>query len=187
LTDESTLLASARAGDLSAFGEIVELQKRRVYRLALNLTGSHEDAEDLSQEAFVRAFSSLGSFRGDAQLSTWLYRITLNVYLDTRDGQRFRRGAGSGNWNDSGVLEQHDKNPGPDEAAATTILRDHVANALGCLSPRERSVFVLRHYHDQPLKEIARILDVRVGTVKSLLFRAVHKLRNELHFYRNEG
>jgi len=187
LTDESTLLASARAGDLSAFGEIVELQKRRVYRLALNLTGSHEDAEDLSQEAFVRAFSSLGSFRGEARLSTWLYRITLNLYLDTQDGQRFRPRVGSRNCDGNGALEQPDKNPGPDEAAATTILRDHVANALGYLSPRERSVFVLRHYHDQTLMEIARILDVRVGTVKSLLFRAVHKLRHELHFYRNEG
>ena len=183
MTDELTLLASARAGDLSAFGGIVELQKKHLYRLALNLTGSHEDAEDLSQEAFVRAFSSLGSFRGEARLGTWLYRITINLYLDTRDGQRFTRGAaGSGNWNGSGVHEQPDKNPGPDEAAATTILRDHIANALGCLSPRERSVFVLRHYHDQSLKEIARILDVRVGTVKSLLFRAVHKLRHELHF-----
>ena len=101
--------------------------------------------------------------------------------------QRFRHSAGSGDREENTAHEQPDGNPGPDEATAATMLRDHVTHAFKCLSPRERSVFVMRHYHDQSLKEIARILEVRVGTVKSLLFRAVHKLRHELDFYRNEG
>jgi len=186
LTDESTLLASARAGDLSVFGEIVELHKRRVYRLALDLTGCHDDAEDLSQEVFVRAYATIGSFRGEARLSSWLYRITINLYLDNYAVQRFRHSAGSGDREENTAHEQPDRNPGPDEATAATMLRDHVTHAFECLSPRERSVFVMRHFHDQSLKEIARILEVRVGTVKSLLFRAVHKLRHELDYYRNE-
>jgi RNA polymerase sigma-70 factor (ECF subfamily) len=172
---------------MSAFQEIVELHKKRLYRLALDLTGTHEDAEDLSQEAFVRAYGALGSFRGEARLSSWLYRITLNIYLDQRSVQRGRHGIASGRHDGDPAHELPDKDPGPYEAAAATILRNHVTHALARLSPRERSVFVLRHYHDHSLKEIARILEVKTGTVKSLLFRAVHKLRHELEIYRDEG
>jgi RNA polymerase sigma-70 factor (ECF subfamily) len=187
LTDESTLLASARAGDLSAFQEIVEIHKKRVYRLALDLTGSHEDAEDLSQEVFVRAYAALGSFRGEARLSSWLYRITLNIYLDQHATQRDRYGVAAGKEEGRRAHEPPDTNPGPYETTAATILQNHVTHALAHLSPRERSVFVLRHYHDHSLKEIAQILEVRTGTVKSLLFRAVHKLRHELEFYKDRG
>lgn len=166
-----------------AFREVVEQHKRPVYALAYDLTGSHHDAEDLSQEVFIKAYRALPAFRGDAQMYSWLYRITVNTYLNKRRKKalRFRQ-----LWDDFSYTASDDGIARPDQEVEASTMQQHVEAALQHLSPRERSAFVLRHYQDYSIKEVAAVMDVAEGTVKSLLFRAVKKLRTTLDFYRED-
>lgn len=175
--DETPAPASRDA----AFRSLVEANQRAVYYLALDLTGQHHDAEDLSQEVFIKAYKALDAFRGEASAYSWLYRITVNTYLNRRRKKalRFRQ-----LWDDFSLMGTRDSAPGQEVEA--DIRRQHVNAALRKLSPRERTAFVLRHYQDLSVKEVAGLMDVAEGTVKSLLFRAVQKLRDALSFYREE-
>lgn len=165
------------------FRELVEQYKRPLYALAYDLTGSHHDAEDLSQEVFIKAYRALPDFRGDAQLFSWLYRIAVNTHLNKRRKKalRFRQ-----LWDDFSRAERDDPAPRPDEEAAAGGIRYHVDAALDRLSPGERTAFVLRHYQDLSIKEVAATMEVAEGTVKSLLYRAAQKLRDALAFYRED-
>jgi RNA polymerase sigma-70 factor (ECF subfamily) len=166
---------------MDAFRELVNGARNGIYRLAYDLTGSRDEAEDLSQEAFIKAYRSLGSFRGEARWSTWMYRITMNTYLDVKKNKvrsiMEHRTDMEGHGDDRTVT--------PDRSAEARLIQEHVEAALGSLTPRERSVFVLRHYHDLPLKHIAETLEISEGTVKALLFRAIGRLQKELAFYRD--
>jgi len=170
---------------MDAFRELVESAKNGIYRLAYDLTGSRDDAEDLSQEAFVKAYRSLASFRGEARWSTWMYRITVNTYLDEKKNKMRSIMERSDN------MEEHGNRSAitPEQAAEARMIEENIGSALESLTPRERSVFVLRHYHDLPLKQIAITLEITEGTVKALLFRALGRLQDELSFYRgpNKG
>lgn len=168
----------------TAFREIVERHKRRVYYLALDLSGNHHDAEDLTQEVFIKAYRALDRFRGEAQLHTWLYRITINTYLNTKRKKALAFMRLRDDFEDA-TFEQ-ESTPPPDDGVQKRIALQHIEAALKALSPKERSAFVLRHYHDMSIKEIAAVMDVAEGTIKSLLFRAVQKLRKELAFYSEE-
>ena len=167
-----------------AFRDLVEEHKRTVYALAYDLTGNRHDAEDLSQEVFIRAYRSRSAFRGEAQTSSWLYRIAVNAYLNGRRKKalRFRL-----LWGDVGVRAVGcDPAPRPDVQAEAEGIQRHLARALRGLSPKERTAFVLRHDHGLALKEVAGVMDVAEGTVKSLLYRATQKLRKTLAFYRSD-
>jgi RNA polymerase sigma-70 factor (ECF subfamily) len=168
-----------------AFRELVERHKRRVYYLALDLTGNHHDAEDLSQEVFIKAYRALDRFRGDAQLQTWLYRITVNTYLNMRRKKALLFMKLRDSFADTRLEPEDGAAPG-DTGAEKRVVQQHIERAMKALSPKERSAFVLRHYHDLSLKDVAEAMEVAEGTVKSLLFRAVQKLRKELAFYREE-
>ncbi len=189
MTDERELVRQIQNGDTSAFRELVETHKARVYYLALDLHGNHHDAEDLSQEVFLKVYRGIKKFRGGAKISSWLYRITLNTYLSGK-----RKKADSivtlvNKQDDDGCdpLETADTVTGnPERAAASRGITEHVNTALERLTQQERAVFVMRHYHDMPLKEISSALDLAEGTVKSLLFRSIRKLREHLSFYRDE-
>ena len=168
----------------ATFHDLVEQYKRPLFALAYDLTGNHHDAEDLSQEVFIKAFRGVADFRGEAQVYSWLYRIAVNTYLNKRRKKalRFRQ-----LWDDfSQAPRNHNAEPEPDRHAEADVMRRHVETALKQLSPRERSAFVLRHYQDLSLKEVADLMDVAEGTVKSLLFRATKKLRTALAFYRED-
>ncbi len=190
IEDEQRLVELARSGQLAAFRTLVERYKKRVYGLALDLTGNHHDAEDLSQEVFIKAYRSLGAFRGDAKLGSWLYRITVNMAINKRRRRAFaalifrddldRPTAGQD------LSASGDAGGDPERSAESGLIQLHVERALRRLPPRQRAVFVLRHYHDLPLKEVASVLSVSEGTVKSLLFRAIRRLRKELSFYRQD-
>lgn len=185
MSSPQTVVAEPEEGRAPvAFREVVERHKRRVYYLALDLTGNHHDAEDLSQEVFIKAYRALDRFRGDAQLQTWLYRITVNTYLNLRRKKAllFMRLRDSF----AGTPLEPEDDRAADGGLEQRVVRQHVERALGVLSPKERSAFVLRHYHDLAVKDVAAAMDVAEGTVKSLLFRAVQKLRKELAFYRDE-
>lgn len=187
LRQEQLLVERARNGDAEAFRELVERSKHDVFRLACSLTGSRPDAEDLSQDVFVKAYRSMHKFRGDAKWSTWLYRITVNTCMD--HGR-----AASARGNEKRFDEQEMTSPDantqhalpPDRIAESGIINSHIEAALMMLSSRERAIFVLRHYHDYPLKQIAETLELAEGTVKSHLFRAIRHLQHELSFYRQD-
>lgn len=187
MSDEKLLIDRARNGDTDAFRQLVERSKITTYRLAYDLTGNRHDAEDLSQEAYIRAFRGLPSFRGDAKWSSWLHRITLNTFLDQKKAKR----TDTVEYNDE--LESPELNsnhrapaPGPDRRADGSLIQEQIERALGCLSPTERSVFVMRHYHDMPIREIGSALTIAEGTVKVHLFRAVRRMQRKLEFFRAE-
>ncbi len=176
-------------GDMSAFRELVERYKKNIYYLAHDLTRNHHDAEDLSQEVFIKAFRSMQNFRGDAKLSSWLYRITVNTAISQKRKKSVSNMQLQENFDECvNESEQNNKSfsRNPEKLAEAGLMRDHLERAIQKLTPRERSIFVLRHYNDLPQKEIAEILKINVGTVKSMLFRAIKKLQDELAFYKQE-
>jgi RNA polymerase sigma-70 factor (ECF subfamily) len=179
--DERHLVERARSGDRQAFRTIVETHQGQVYRLALALTRDHHDAEDLVQDVFIKAYRSIGSFRGDAALATWLHRLTVNAASSAARRRRVRPtdpmvdGRGE-------PLALPDERPAGDPArrAEGRAIKAAVDAALHRLSPAERTVFLLHHDGELPLAEVARATGRADGTVRNLLFRAVRKLRREL-------
>jgi len=164
---------------------MVVRHQQKIYRLAFNLTGNAQDAEDLSQEAFVKAYRGFREFRGEAEVSSWLYRITVNTWIDM-GRQKNRPMVDHQDQYEEGEHARTEPMHDPEEYTQAAFLQQCIDRALDALSPRERAVFVLRHYEQYKLKEIGQTLSISVGTVKSLLFRAVQKLRNRLATYRQE-
>jgi RNA polymerase sigma-70 factor, ECF subfamily len=163
-------------GDPLAFRELVEAYKRKFYGLAFEYTRNHADAEDVSQAAFVKVYRSIGTFQKGASLNSWLYRVVVNTAIDHLRKRPFfpaeYSAAGSG-----------DITPGsadPAQEAEAKLLRRKIDAALDLVSERERTAFLLRYDQDLSLQEIAEVLEVSVGSVKSYLFRSGRKLRREL-------
>ena len=189
MTDEQELIIRAQRGETEAFRDLVERSKINVYRLAFDLTGNHHDAEDVSQEVFVKAHRGLPGFRGNAKWSTWLYRITVNTCYDHRSTPSRKRMEYRDNIGTDDAEGEHIDGldtSSPDRAAEASMIQRNIERALGKLTKQERSVFVLRHYHDLPLKEIADTLKIAEGTVKSYLFHALRRLQQELAFYKKD-
>lgn len=188
--NENQLIERAQENGVDAFRDIVETYKDRIYCLAYDLTCNQHDAEDLVQEVFIKAFRSLDSFRGDAKLSSWLYRITVNSYLNKKRKKALTEMSLMDNFNEKSsendAFSGTDFSENPERSANSRMIQHHIELALSKLAKKERSVFVLRHYQDLPLKEIAALLNIAEGTVKSLLFRAIRRLQNELSFYRGD-
>jgi RNA polymerase sigma-70 factor (ECF subfamily) len=185
MMDERALIDGLARGDAAAFRELVEQYKKRVYFLALDMTGNAVDAEDVSQEVFLKVHRSFGTFRKDAKLASWLYRITYNASIDhLRRREEAPRAVPeellSAQCAASADLMFSPPSPGPERAAEAELLQQTIARALEKVSPQEKAVFLLRHYDDLMLKEIAEVLDLSIGSVKSYLFRAVKKLQKEL-------
>jgi RNA polymerase sigma-70 factor (ECF subfamily) len=169
---------------LPSFRTLVEQHKKRVYYLALDLTGHHHDAEDLSQEVFIKAHRNLDAFRGEASFFSWLYRITVNTYLNKKRKKAVRYMT---LWDDFEHITQGAGAPsGPDAETERSAMQAHIDASLDVLSENERSAFVLKHYHGYKIREVAAMMDVAEGTIKSHLYRATRKLRDELDFYRDE-
>lgn len=176
--------ATATDTTVPGFSKLVETHKKRVYYLALDLTGNHHDAEDLSQEVFIKAHNALDSFRGDSKPFTWLYRICVNTYLNTQRKKAVTHMELQDDFDRT--AEGTGEMPDPDERASRSQMQAHIEASLDALSPRERTAFTLKHYHHMRIKDVAAAMDVAEGTVKSMLYRATRKLRDELAFYRDE-
>ena len=188
MSDERELIELARNGDRSAFRQLVDSHKRNVYYLALDLLGNHHDAEDLSQEVFIKAYRSISHFRGDAKFGSWLYRITANCCIDRRRKKHIVT-LSLNHQENSDALEASsmtNNTAHPEKKMEARTIQKDIEKALAQLSPRERTVFVLRHYNELSLKEIGQMLEIADGTVKSLLHRAVRRLQKELAFYRSD-
>jgi len=185
--DDARLIRDAQRGDAMAFEELVRQYDRAVLRLAIHLTGSVEDAQDIYQEAFLRAYINLGSFRFECSFYTWMYRIVTNLCLDHLRKRNSRQRDVTTTMNADGEEEDvvgrmpdHSASANPERSALGREVRGLIVRALRRLSPRERVVFELKHYHGLKLRTVAGILDTTEGTIKNTLFRATHKLRTEL-------
>ena len=176
-SDEARLVAAAKGGDSDAFAELVKATQADVYTLAYRLTGNEEDARDVAQEAYLRAFRSLKKFRGDARFSTWMYRITANcasTHLSRRSKGRHDELA-----DDDTVLDERPESD-PEGMAEAGVLRDRVTEALADLPAILRAVVVLRDVYDLPHDAIASELGITESAAKVRLHRARRKLRERL-------
>ena len=171
------LARSAAAGNEGAFAQLVAMHEKRVYGLALRMTGNQEDAADVAQEAFLAAWRGLPNFRGEAGFSTWLYRLTSNAAVDFL---RKKRGARSEISLDGGTFDLPDPAPSPQDHAESQGLQEAVRWGMGELSRDHRQVLSMREYQELSYEEIAEKLDVDLGTVKSRLSRARSALRKIL-------
>ncbi len=177
---ETKVVARARAGDEEAFRQLVSSHSHELFRLAYRLTGNRENADDVVQEAFLRAYRSLHRFDARSRFGTWLHRITVNCAMDhlrrvQREARRRDRSS------DEEALErQVSLEPGPERLAESGQIERQVEHALQSLSPIERSAFVLRHFEQLSIAEIGNRLGSRTSATKHAVFRAVRKLRREL-------
>lgn len=183
--DDRVLVERAQAGETEAFRTLVERHMKSVYAVAFDMTGDHHEAEDVSQEVFLRMFQTLARFRGEARISTWLYRATVNVCIDRSRKKAWRLFRGRTIDDGDGESVEPPERVGalsqPETEAEKSLLQQQIWQAMSSLPPRTRAVFVLRHYHARPVKEIAECLQVTEGTVKSTLFKAIRQLRTKLN------
>lgn len=182
--DVADLVAAAKDGDRAAFDQLVKATYVDTYTLAYRLTGNEEDARDVVQEAYLRAFRGLKRFRGDAQFSTWMYRITSNC-ASTYLGKRARNRHEELDEDLPADDERTAVNPEARLEAAAT--RERLAEALRRLPPRLRAVVVLRDIYDLPHESIAAELGISESAAKVRLHRARKKLREDLYPLPDEG
>ena len=177
---------NARAGDAEAFRRIVERHSRRLFQSAYRLTGNEQNAEDVVQETFLKAYRNLHRFDGRSQFSTWLYRIAVNCAMDLMRKES-RRTARERAEDVSDLATLATEHPPPDRLAASSETGRAVARVLGGLSPTERAAFVMRHFEGYSSVEIGQLLGIRGGAARNAVFRAVSKLREALAPMVEEG
>jgi RNA polymerase sigma-70 factor (ECF subfamily) len=190
-------VAQAQSGDEQAFRRLVERHSRGVFQLAFRLTGSEPDAEDIVQDAFLKAYRELRRFESRSSFRTWLHRVTVNCSYDllrqrprhkaeSLDGDEgadpSTRGARSGQGAGTGarIEPEAGETSRPDRLAFGAEVQDRVRTAMTLLTPTERTAFVLRHFEGRSLEEIGETLGLRTGATKHSIFRAVQKMRRAL-------
>jgi len=177
--DEKHLLHQAKMGSHAAFGRLVECHMKPAYHVAYRFVNDRHAAEEIVQDAFVRAFQSLRSFRGDAGFGTWIYRIVVNLSLNQL--KAIKRGPVA--------VEFPDMLPVGSNGAGTReniLLTTHLNRALETLPALQRKVVLLRHFEGYSTKEVSQIIRCSEGTVKTHLFRGLRKLRRTLSFLKEE-
>ncbi|HXG50539.1 MAG TPA: sigma-70 family RNA polymerase sigma factor [candidate division Zixibacteria bacterium] len=182
MPSDEELVALARKGSRRAFEELVERHKHKAYRIAFDFARDREEAKDLSQDAFLKAYRHLKSFDGRSGFYTWFYRILVNVCLDYK--RRRQRDPVDSCQAESESAADLDHRPGaapkPDEEVIAHQLARRVGAALKALPPKQRTAFILRNHHGMSIKEIAEMMQTAEGTVKVHLHRAVTALRQSL-------
>ena len=185
--DDTMLIREAQRGNHAAFEELVRNYDQAVLRLAMHLTGNETEAQDVYQDAFLKAYKNIGSFRFECSFYTWIYRIVTNLCLDHLRKKNVRKEdapvAADGDGGEYSLLDQV-----PDGRAGANPERDlmrrelgkRIHGALEKLTPRERMVFELKHYHGLKLRTVGEILHTTEETAKNTLFRATQKLRGAL-------
>ena len=184
MASDAEIIDAVLGGDIERYAELVTQYQHGAWRLAYSLVGNMDDAKELSQNAFVKAYRHLGRFRRTARFSTWLYRIVVNECKDFFRARarrlQFVTPAGGLDSEDATVFEVADPAGTPRDAALDRELAAHLSAAIRRLPDRQREAFVLCHLQDLPLAEAAEIMGCRLGTVKAHLFRAGEALRQAL-------
>ena len=173
--EEARILARIGDGETEAFEMLVKAHERKVYSLCLRMTGTPEDAEDLAQEAFVRAYQSISGFKGESGFGSWLYRLAKNICIDFLRREK-RREKSSLTYLDEGgnavEMEVPDERFTPEGAFAQRQMAEAIGRGLDTLTPEHRDILILREIHGKSYDEIAAALAITAGTVKSRISRA---------------
>jgi RNA polymerase sigma-70 factor (ECF subfamily) len=177
---DAAAVALARDGDSDAFRALVERHSRAVFRVAQRMTGSPQDAEDVVQETFLRAYKQLGRFESRANFGTWLHRIAVNCSIDLIRSRPHREAG-----HDTVDLEQFGAasdaldatRSSPERLMMSTEVQDRINAAMAALSRMERAAFVLRHFEGRSIEEISQSLGLKTNAAKHSIFRAVKKMR----------
>ncbi len=179
---DAAMVAQAVAGDRDAFRVLVERHSRTAFRVAYRMTGNEHDAEEVVQEALLRAYRRLAGFESRSNFGTWLYRIAVNCALDhVRARQRHTEQRVEPDPELPDLMDAlPSADPAPDRLAENEQLRSRVAAAMRELTPVERAAFTLRHFEGCSIEEIGRALGLRTSATKNSIFRAVQKLRRAL-------
>ena len=184
--DEAALIRAAQDGDHAAFEQLVRAYDQSVLRLAMNLLRSPEDARDVYQDAFLRVYRNLHSFRFDCSFHTWLYRIVTNLCLDHLRKRKVRKeeppvlATADGPLDRMAAVPEERVDGDPQRYLFSGQVRNRVKQMLAELTPRERMVFELRHYQGLRLRRIGEILGTTEEAAKNCLFRATQKMRGGL-------
>lgn len=173
---DTDLLTRAAAGDPAAFQVLVEQHRSMVYRVAYQFAGNHHDADDITQDVFIKVYRSLARFRQDAQLTSWIYRIAMNACIDHRRRQMPANTFHCGDDTEQ-LANTPEARPGPEAVAYAGELGELLEAAVGRLPDGQRIVFIMRHHEGLKLGEIAEALGLAEGTVKRQLHTAIHRLR----------
>jgi len=180
--NETDLIRRAQADDANAFCSLAERYARRIYLLAFHYCRNTQDAEDLSQEVWLRAYQALAGFRAESSFYTWLRRITINAFLNHQRSSTFRHQGQTTivELIDSDSETAYESRSASAETVYTKVLFESVMTALGELTPSQRLMFLLRHYEGMSYDEIAAAMNCSPGTVKKGVSRAIAKLRVKL-------
>ena len=171
------LLKKAQKGDPEAFNRLMETHERQIYALSLRMMGNSEDAKDCMQEAMIRIYRSIASFKGESAFSTWIYRITTNTCLDELRRRKNRAGTSLDSLLDDG-WSPADPSEAPEESVLRHERQNALKNAIVSLPADMRAVIVMRDVEGHSYEEIADILDVNIGTIKSRISRGREKLKS---------
>ncbi len=182
--EERALIERCKRGDIGAFNDLVRKYEKQVYNFAYRLTGNYDDANDVAQDAFLRVFNAIGTFRGDSSFSTWLFRITTNVFLDERKKAKAHPQTSLDEYlelGESSVARQiEDPAPTPEAVLEESERALILSKAVGDLPEYQRAMVTLYHTQQKSYEEIAEIMDLPIGTVKSRLNRARLALKEKL-------
>jgi RNA polymerase sigma-70 factor (ECF subfamily) len=179
---DGAAIEAVLAGDREAFGALVIRHSRMLFRLAYRMTGNQADADDVVQEAFLRAYQKLAGFESRSDFGTWIYRIAVHCALDRlerRKQEEARRVTEEPDPEEGGV-QVADSSPGPEQLAWSAEIASLRETAMRGLTAMERTAFVLRHLEERSTEEIAAALEVKPNTAKQTVYRAVEKMRQRL-------
>ena len=175
---DTAAVALAREGDSEAFRGLVERHSRAVYRLAHRMTGNPQDAEDVVQETFLKAYRQLGRFESRANFGTWLHRIAVNCSIDLiRSRKHQETGHDAADLDTLDASDDQRVDPSPERLMLSTEVQQRVTHAMEGLTAMERAAFVLRHFEGQSIDDISRALGLKANAAKHSIFRAVRKMR----------
>lgn len=187
--NDQILIDRLCSGDQKAFTDLVGQYKKKVYYLAYDITGDHHEAEDISQEVFMKVYRALKRFRRDSKMSSWLHQITVNASIDFLRRKSAKPAKSMAELDNLSTQEEFmgSSSQGFDPVRSTesSQIQNRIAQAIQKITPKERAVFVMCHYNGLKMNEAAETMNITVGTVKSLLFRAIRKLRKELSPFLN--
>ena len=181
---DAAVVAQVLAGDREAFRLLVDRHTRSIYSVAYRMTGNQQDAEEIVQETFLRAYKSLGRFELRSSFSTWLYRIAVNRSLDFLKAKKmtdsYQISENPGTEEDDHAIQLAVTGPGPDRLLLSVEVKKKIAHAMGLLTAAERVAFTMRHMEGKSIEEISKTLKIRSSAAKNSVFRAVQKLRQQL-------
>jgi RNA polymerase sigma-70 factor, ECF subfamily len=191
---DAAVVAQVLAGDRDAFRVLVERHSRSIFRVVYRMTRNQQDAEEILQETFLRAYKSLQRFESRSNFGTWLYRIAVNRTLDLLNSKKAQKQmkeayqiTDSPDPEESQQVQLPAAGPGPDRLLISSEIRKKVAQALSLLTPAERVAFTMRHMEGRSIEEISLALNLKASAAKNSVFRAVQKLRQQLEPFASPG